>query len=162
MIPAGFFQTVEFFVIAALAAAAVVAYMTIPKSKGEAVTHTVGGELLEGEADEAKAGENDCGELLVECRDDGSVVFTRTGIDGMTTSGAVSLAATVIGFDMHVEERRTRGFSNDPKAGSARFVLDFLAPEWYHVRYAYSDAGEFCSFQLHVKPGIKMRRRIRR
>lgn len=161
MILAGFFQTVEFFVIAALTAAAVVAYMCMPNRRGEAVTHTVGGELLEGD-DVASDDDTDAGELLVEVRQDGCVVLTRTGIDGITSSGAVSLAATVIGFDMHIEERRTRGFSNDPRIDAARFVLDFMAPDWYHVHYAYSDAGEFCSFSLHVKPGIRMRRRIKR
>ena len=55
-----------------------------------------------------------------------------------------------------------RGFSNDARIDKARFVLDFMAPEWYHVRYANSDTGEFCSFRLHVKPGIKMRRRLKR
>lgn len=101
-------------------------------------------------------------ELLVEVRDDGAVVLTRSGIEGITASGAVSVAATVCGFDMNVEERRMRGFSNDARIDKARFVLDFMAPEWYHVRYANSDTGEFCSFRLHVKPGIKMRRRLKR
>ena len=163
MILTGFFQTVEFFVIAALAAAAIVAYMCMPRSRGEAVTHTVGGELFDqgGDSDPAD-GEENCGELTVEVRDDGAVVLTRGGIRGITASGAVSLAVTVIGFDVHIEERRTRGFSNDPHMDSSRFVLDFFAPEWYHIRYSYSDEGEFCSFQLHVKPGIRMKRHIRK
>ena len=150
MILAGFFQTVEFFVIAALSAAAIVAYMCMPKSRGEAVVHTVAGELSAGDG-----GDGEEPELLVEVR-------TRSGIEGITASGAVSVAATVCGFDMNVEERRMRGFSNDARIDKARFVLDFMAPEWYHVRYANSDTGEFCSFRLHVKPGIKMRRRLKR
>lgn len=156
MILAGFFQSVEFFVIAALSAAAVVAYMCIPGKRGEAVTHTVGGELAEGEAPVENP------ELTAEVRDDGAVVLTRHGIGGITLSGAVSLAVTVTGFDVHIEERRMRGYSDDAPAGSARFVLDFLASEWYHIRYAYSDEGEFCAFRLHVKPGIRMRRSIMR
>ena len=157
MILAGFFQTVEFFVIAALSAAAIVAYLCMPKSRGEAVVHTVAGELSAGDG-----GDGEEPELLVEVRDDGAVVLTRSGIEGITASGAVSVAATVCGFDMNVEERRMRGFSNDARIDKARFVLDFMAPEWYHVRYANSDTGEFCSFRLHVKPGIKMRRRLKR
>ncbi len=148
MILAGFFQTVEFFVIAALSAAAIVAYMCMPKSRGEAVVHTVAGELSAGDG-----GDGEEPELLVEVRDDGAVVLTRSGIEGITASGAVSVAATVCGFDMNVE---------DARIDKARFVLDFMAPEWYHVRYANSDTGEFCSFRLHVKPGIKMRRRLKR
>lgn len=154
MILAGFFQTVEFFVIAALAAAAVVAYLCMPKARGEAVTHTVAGEL-------GCSGHTGTPELTVEVRPDGSVVLMRTGITGITGSGAVSLAATVCGFDMQIEERRMRGFSNDAAIDSARFVLDFLAPDWYHVRYFSGDTGEFCTFSLHVRPGIRLRRQLK-
>lgn len=158
MILAGFFQSVEFFVMAALSAAVVIAYMSMPGRRGEAVTHTVGGELS------AEGGSADASgpELAVEVRDDGAVVLTRHGIGGITLSGSVSLAVTVTGFDVQIEERRTRGFSDDPQAASACFVLDFMAPEWYHIRYAYTDAGEMCAFRLHVRPGIRMRRKIMR
>lgn len=165
MIALSFFNTVEFFVIMAVIAAAVVAYMCIPSRRGEAVLHTVPGELLSGAENTTAAADADPdspGTLTVRCREDGSVELLRRGLGGLTESGAVSLAVTVIGFDVSIEERRSRGYSSDPKADAARFVLDFLAPEWYHVRYAYSEGGEFCSFQLHVKPGIKLSRKLKR
>lgn len=165
LIPLGFFQSVDFFVMAAVAAAAVVAYMCLPQSRGEAVTYTVGGRLgnIEG-PEQPKPGSDDdshAGWLLVECRNDGTVTITRTGIRGITESGAVSIASTVTGFDLSVQERRSRGWSSDPLCSSATFTLDFLAPDWYHVRYGSDEDGVFCAFQLHVKPGLVKRVALR-
>lgn len=165
MILLGFFQSIEFFVMAAVVAAAIVAYMSIPKSRGEAFTYTVAGELGNIPEPDEPAGshndESDTGWLLVECLDDGSVRLTRTGIRGITESGAVSIAATVTGFDVVIQERRTAGLNSGAACNSATFRLDFLAQEWYHLRYEYSDEGQYCSFSLHVKPGIKVRRRLK-
>ena len=36
----------------------------------------------------------------------------------------------------------------------AVFVLDFLAPEWYHIQYLNEHDGRFAAFTLHVRPGI--------
>ena len=152
--------------MAAVAAAAVIAYMCLPRSRGEALTYTVAGELgtAAGPAPQPESDDDDSGTgwLLVECRDDGPVVITRTGISDITESGAVSIAATVTGFDLSIQERRMPGLNSGTHCTSATFALDFLAPDWYHVRYAFADSGEFCSFQLHVKPGLRLRRRLKK
>ncbi len=41
---------------------------------------------------------------------------------------------------------------------SAVFVLDFFAPEWYHIQYINEHDGRFAAFTLHVRPGIHTRR----
>jgi len=41
---------------------------------------------------------------------------------------------------------------------SAVFVLDFFAPEWYHIRYLNEHDGRFAAFTLHIRPGIHIRR----
>ncbi len=41
---------------------------------------------------------------------------------------------------------------------SAVFVLDFFAPEWYHIQYLNEHDGRFAAFTLHVRPGIHIRR----
>ena len=41
---------------------------------------------------------------------------------------------------------------------SAVFVLDFFAPEWYHIRYLKEHDGRFAAFTLHIRPGIHIRR----
>jgi len=51
MILTGIFQTVEFYVITSVIAAAVVAYMAIPAQRGEAKLHMLAGELFEGDFD---------------------------------------------------------------------------------------------------------------
>ncbi|GEM_PF-321477 len=40
----------------------------------------------------------------------------------------------------------------------AVFVLDFFAPEWYHIQYLNEHDGRFAAFTLHVRPGIHIRR----
>ncbi len=41
---------------------------------------------------------------------------------------------------------------------SAVFVLDFFAPEWYHIQYINEHDGRFAAFTLHVRPGIHTHR----
>lgn len=58
-----------------------------------------------------------------------------------------------------VAESEDRGASaavaTNPQGNmSAVFVLDFFAPEWYHVQYINEHDGRFSAFTLHVRPGI--------
>lgn len=48
--------------------------------------------------------------------------------------------------------------SSHPVNMSAVFVLDFFAPEWYHIQYINEHDGRFAAFTLHVRPGIHTRR----
>ena len=48
--------------------------------------------------------------------------------------------------------------SSHPVNMSAVFVLDFFAPEWYHIQYINEHDGLFAAFTLHVRPGIHNRR----
>lgn len=48
--------------------------------------------------------------------------------------------------------------SSHPNNMSAVFVLDFFAPEWYHIQYINEHDGRFAAFTLHVRPGIHTRR----
>lgn len=48
--------------------------------------------------------------------------------------------------------------SSHPDNMSAVFVLDFFAPEWYHIQYINELDGRFAAFTLHVRPGIHTRR----
>ena len=84
-------------------------------------------------------------------RDDGSVVLTRNGIEGVSTSGAVSLAVTIIGFDITIEERIVPGNNLDEPIDTATFVLDFLAPDRYHLKYNSSATSRFATTTLLVR-----------
>jgi hypothetical protein len=42
----------------------------------------------------------------------------------------------------------------------AQFNLDFLAPEWYHIKYNSENIGRFCAASLHVRPGLVLRKEL--
>ena len=65
----------------------------------------------------------------------------RAGIAGAEDHGASAAVAT-----------------NPQGNMSAVFVLDFFAPEWYHIQYINEHDGRFAAFTLHVRPGIHTRR----
>ncbi|MDO4320368.1 MAG: hypothetical protein Q4C34_07305 [Bacteroidales bacterium] len=144
------YNTVEFYVIAGAAAAAVVALSALPSRRGAAVLHLEAGRLLCG--DEAVPGRP---WLEVEVDRNGHVVITRHGLRGVAMDGAVSLAVNVIGFDISIEERLTPGRGDD-MAATAQFELDWLGPERYHIKYNSEDAGLFAAFSLPVRPGIRV------
>jgi hypothetical protein len=153
MILTGIFQTVEFYVITSVIAAAVVAYMAIPAQRGEVKLHLLAGELFEGSRDAVPS-------IEFHCNDDGSVTMLRRGLQGIHASGAVSIAVKVIGFDLMIEERLTQGSVLDLEMAEAQFNLDFLAPEWYHIKYNSEDIGRFCAASLHVRPGLVLRKEL--
>lgn len=156
------FTSVEFYVIAATLAAAAVALAALPSRRGAAVLHMAAGELgNEG------AGADPSLEVWVD--DSRRVHIRRHGLPNVTTLGAASLAINVVGFDINIEERLT--FANPrrvykltsepdgPKpVDCADFVLDFFAPERYHIKYNSEDAGVMCAFTLPVREGIKLKK----
>ena len=76
-------------------------------------------------------------------------------------SGAVSLAVRVSGFDIVIEDRVTPGdLSPLGMAAAAVFTLDFLAPEWYHIRYESEQFSEHAALTLHVREGIRMEKKL--
>ena len=152
MILMGIFQTVEFYVIAVLVAAMIVALVARPASKGEARQYLLAGEL--------KAGGNSEPMIELTAQDDGKVTLIRKGIEGITESGAVSLAVTVIGWDIVIEERLSEGYTDDEAIDTAVFTMDFLAPERYHIRYNSSVTGRFTATPFHNRPGYTITRQL--
>lgn len=157
---ASVFQTVEFYVIVSVIAAAVIAVVSLPERKGEVKVHLIGGELLQEQETEVHEGPGN-GQLIIEVHAGNFVIIKRTGLDGVTMAGAVSLAVKVSGFDIVIEERVTTGAASPfGMASGARFHLDFLAPEWYHIRYESERFSEHAAFTLHVREGIVMRKQL--
>lgn len=149
---ADFLGSVEFYVLATVVAAAIVAFLVRPSSRGEARQYLLAGELSN--ASGRNWGENATFQPAISLivRDDGAVVLFRHGIDGVSTSGAVSLAITVIGFDITIEERIVPGNETDEPIDTATFVLDFLAPDRYHLKYNSSATSRFATTTLLVRP----------
>lgn len=147
-----FFATTEFLIVCLIMAAAIVAYLCMPSGRGAAREYTVAGVL-------------DTGDLLpggpaigVQCLEDGTVVLTRTGLVGMTDGGAVSIAVTIIGFDITVEERLTYPRSPGWPVDRATFMLDHIGREHYHLRYNSAQTSLAASLTLNNTPGFNATR----
>lgn len=140
------FQTVEFYVIAAVIAAAVVAYSAKSGHYGPARQILIPGVITE-------SGRKVSPMIELICNDDGSVLLRRYGIDGVTISGAVSLAITVIGFDVKIKERIVEGKPEDEAIDTATFILDFMGNERYFISYTSETAGLFAATALKNRPG---------
>lgn len=144
--------SVEFYVYATVVAAAIVAYLARPSSRGEARQYLLAGEL----SNTSNRAWTDLPTLSpsisIIVRDDGAVVLFRHGVEGVSTSGAVSLAITVIGYDITIEERIVPGNNLDDPIDTATFVLDFLAPDRYHLKYNSSATSRFATATLLVRP----------
>lgn len=147
-------DSVEFYVIAAVVAAAVIAFSARGDSKGP-----VRQILLPGVLSLSDSPHRPSVELI--CCDDGSVILRRHGISGMTLSGAVSLAINVSGFDVKIKERTVAGKRGDTETvDTASFILDFMGAERYFISYTAEDAGLFVALTLHNRPGIRVEKQM--
>lgn len=149
------FQTTEFYVIATTLAAAIVAFVARPSQRGEARQHLLAGDLsFEDEYAQSA--------ITLTALDNGTVVLQRHAIEGITTSGAVSLAITVIGTDIAIEERLSEGYATDPQIDTSTFYLEFLATERYHIKYNSDATGLFAAFTFSNRPGYKITKLLNR
>ena len=145
MLTLSIFQTVEFYIIAAFIAAAVIAAAAMPSRRSAARTFLYGGTLVPGdEAEEAG--------VTFTVRENGNLRIDRTGLRGISVSGAYSLAVTIIGFDVTIEERLVVGRPADEGATEAYAVMDCFGRERYHFQYK-SEAGRSAAFSLNIRPG---------
>ena len=143
--------SVEIYVLAALIAAGVIAWFVRPTMRGEAREYLLAGTLCM--VDDSSAHQPS---LRIECTSDGSVLLTRCGLPGMTDDGAVSLAVSIIGFDVIVEERIVTGSISGEPVNTALFTLDFLGRERYHVRYNSQPTSMAVSFTLSNRDGMSL------
>lgn len=147
------FQTVEFYIIAAFIAAAVVASAAMPSRRGAARQLLAAGTLRD------DAGLSEPGVVFV-VNDRGEVEVHRFGIEGVWMSGAYSLAVTIVGFDVTVEERLTPGRVCDREATAAMCVLGGFGAERYHFNYRSEATGRSAAFSLNIRPGNRIERRL--
>ncbi len=157
-----FLGSVEFYVYATLVAAAIVAFLARPSSRGEARQHLLAGELSNASNRSWSDSNSAQPAISLIVRDDGAVVLFRHGIEGVSSSGAVSLAITIIGFDITIEERIVPGNNLDDPIDTATFVLDFLAPDRYHLKYNSSATSSFVATTLLVRPDYEKHLQLNR
>lgn len=140
--------TLEFYIVMAVVAAAIVAFAARPATHGPAEQYLLAGRLYDDSLAEGP-------ELLLECADNGSVAIVRRGIEGVADDGAVSLAVEVAGSDIKIEERIVPGRMAPSGMLGAEFELRHIKLGFYHVRYNSQPTGLFAAFPLHVAPGIR-------
>lgn len=145
------FQTVEFYIITAFIAAAVVGFAAMPSRRGAARTFLYGGELL------YDAAPSEPGIVLL-VDDSGSATLYRFGLEGVGGDGAYSLALTQIGFDITIEERLTAGHRGSGTPTAARVVIDCLGAERYHFHFKSEAIGRSTPFSLTIRPGARVER----
>lgn len=152
-----FYRSVEFYVVMAALAAAVLAACVRPAATGAVETRLLGG-LLSPDRDSAAPS------VTMICRSDGSVELLRRGVEGVGLDGAVSLCVSIKGFDITIEERLTPGHGDGryPEPVEARFVLDFMGAERYHIRYESELTGMFAVFTLNNLPDVEITRELKR
>ena len=147
------FSSAEFYVIAAVIAAAIVALAAIPSRRGAAVLTTYPGTIIDEDTLQQPA-------IDAEVDPDLRLIITRRGIDSVAADGAVSLAVTTIGFDLTIEERITPG-KGRPQPCSAMFILTGFGAERYHIQYRNSHLGLLAAFSLPVRQGVAINRPLR-
>lgn len=152
MLPCSFFNTVEFYVICAFVAAAVIAAVSTPSRKGAARTFLFAGTLIP-DAEDGGAG------IRAEVDDFGYLVITRFGFRDLCTDGAYSLAVEIAGFDVIIKERVTPGRHGFP-VPAARCVVDCLGRERYHFQYISEHSRASAAFSLNIRPGNKVERKL--
>lgn len=145
------FGSIEFYIITAFVAAAVIGFSAMPSRRGTARTFLFGGELFDDVAPSVPG-------IVFVVGDDGVLDVYRFGIDGVDMSGAYSLALTIIGFDITIEERLTAGRLNGAVATAAHARIDCLGRERYHFLYRNEAIGRSAAFSLNIRPGNRIER----
>lgn len=156
MILAFFLSEVEIYVLAAVAAAAILAMCVRPAEKGEAKQYLLAGQLCSLDEDSSRQPTID-----IECLDNGNVLLTRRGLNGLTDSGAVSLAVTVKGFDIEIEQRTVAGDGTGMPVDTALFTLEFLGKERYHLHYNSETENLSCALTLTNRPDMHVSRQLK-
>lgn len=145
------FNTVEFYVVTAFIAAAIVGLAALPARRGAARQILVGGDLLF----DAPSAEP---EITFTVEDNGDIRVIRHGLEGVLDCGAYSLAVTIIGFDVTIEERLTAGRGEGVEAGGACAKIAGLGAERYHFQYRSEATGRSAAFSLNLRPGNSITR----
>ncbi|MDE6574244.1 MAG: hypothetical protein K2L84_02820 [Muribaculaceae bacterium] len=147
-----FFTSIEFFVIMAFIAAAVVALAAMPSKRGAARMFYYGGELDSSAAPSVPG-------VVALVDEQGQLLLYRFGLDGVSMDGAYSLAVTITGFDVTIDERLTAG-QGDTAATSAVVRCDCFGRERYHFHFRSEATGRSAAFTLNIRPGNRIERRL--
>lgn len=144
-----FYQSVEFYVVCVVVAAAVIAAAVRPGERGAVVNHLLAGNIEEDQIESFPR-------IEVNVRSDGAIELIRYGVQLTGLNGAVSGSVTVNGSDVTFEERIVHGKGVGILSVKAIFVIDFLRPGRYHFRYESDSTSAMAVMTLALSPGVKI------
>lgn len=144
-----FLTSPQFYVILTVVAAAIVAAVAHPGNTKPVVERLLAGDIA---ADTDSPGPS----VSLRALDSGAIELTRHGVEGVSDDGAVSLAVTVKGSDITIEERIVPGRLRPMEATRADFVIDFLPYGHYHILYNSQPTGQFVAFPFTHRPGMRV------
>lgn len=148
-----FLTSPQFYVILTVVAAAVVAAVAHPGSAKPVVER-----LLAGDIGEDVDSPGQC--VSLRAYDNGNIELTRHGVEGVSEDGAVSLAVTVKGGDVTIEERIVPGRLRPIEVTRADFLIDFLPYGHYHILYNSQPTGMFVAFPFTHRPSMRVTKRL--
>lgn len=154
MFLAAFYTSIEFLVSAAVIAAAIVAYSAMPAKRNAVVT-----KLLPGNLSLSANGSHPAIEL--EALPDRNVILHRRGVCNIGLEGSVSVAIEINSRDILVKERLIPGKEGQNQMVDATFLLDFMGPERYHIRYESEDTGLYAVATFANYTGVKLSRQLK-
>ncbi len=149
------FGSIEFYVICAVVAAALVAFAALPPRRGAVRTFFFTGTLHEAtsaDADRITSAIGTAPAIRATVDSHGILMSERGGLDGIFTDGACTSAVQVSGFDVIIEERRVPGRRGRP-ATAATVRVDCLGAERFHFLYNSEATGRKAAFTLRISPG---------
>lgn len=136
-----FYQSVEFYVIAAVIAAAIIAMAARPARTGPAVTRllrAIPGPQLDPQP-----------QLRLIVDDHSNLILHRTGLPpGMT----VNMEVTLIGHDIAITEHLMPA-ADGAGSPSASIIIDFVGRDRYHLSYDAPQQSLFTAINFTVAPG---------
>lgn len=130
-----------------------IGFTAMPSRRSAARNFLYGGDLITDAAPSVPG-------IVAMVGDDGVLTIYRFGLDGVGVSGAYSVAVTIIGFDVTIDERLTVGRRGEPPATAASVRIDCLGPERYHFHYRNEALGRSAAFTLNLRPGNRIDRRL--
>ncbi len=151
MITLSFFNSVEFYVIAVVTAAAIIGLCVRPETKGEAKTFLLSGDISDD-------GIQKMSSIDIICNDDGTIDFIRYGIDTANGLPIANYFITVIGFDITVEERMSYTpdiLAGHPTMKKSSFIIDFLGAERYHLTFRNDSSENIAALYFRNTPGVR-------
>lgn len=166
------FTSIEFYVIATVVAAAVIAASAMPSRRGPVRTFLFAGRLLPDSGPDwyRMDVEADTPAVQFTVTDEGLLKVQRYGLEGISADSAFSLAVEIAGLDVVINERLTPSrrpgvyapapCGPDDIMPEAEAVLDCFGRERYHFRYYSEATGRSCAFYLNIAPGNTIARNL--